>query len=700
MLVFLSVGVAGVAASMVEKPASVIASAQPLDIMWVMMATCLVFMMQIGFLMIEAGAGRSKNAISVAFRNVIDLMICAVVFVFVGFAVMFGESAWGLIGLGGGAATIANLTPAAAAFLLFNTAFCATAATILSGATAERLSLRAFAPTVFFIALILYPIFGHWVWGSALNPENKPLLASLGFYDFAGATVVHSIGAWCALAAVIIVGPREGRYPKVGAGVRMLNGHSKILSGLGALFLIIGWFGFNGGSTFAFSGNVPTVLLNTLVAAACATIVSGLMNYRRFAHFHPDRLFTAIIAGLVAVTASANILPLWGAALIGGSGAFFCSLANRMLVRRGVDDVVGAVASHGIAGAWGSIAFVFFAPEASLPLGSMWAQLGVQCVGVGVAFVWSFGLSWLWFKGLNAVQPIRVSAEEERAGLNLTDHGVSAGLDRVSSSVKELTVGGADLSLRIDIEPGDESYELATNFNKLMAQLEAKEIARRHQDDSVRRREEQVRLADEAQAKQMQQDFERERLIVAEISDFITRAADGQLGDRLSIEDKTGALAEICDGVNRLIDGLSGSIGSIARSASDINAACESLAGVSDDLKQRSASQIDAVQSVTFKLSTMADAAQKSSEMAEDALTIAQETREVSDDVQDGVSKIEKAIRDIEQSAGAIAPIVEMIESIAFKTNLLAVNAAVEAARAGAAGASFAVVAHEVRGLA
>lgn len=675
------------------------AEAGRLDLLWILVCACLVFLMQGGFLLVEAGTVRSKNSISVAFRNLVDALLAVLLYASVGFTVMYGVSAWGIFGVTAGEASLDATSPEVLAFFLFNAAFCATATTIFSGAVAERMSLAAFAPTTIFVAALVYPVFGHWAWGAGVNGENQPLLAAMGFYDFAGATVVHSVGAWVALAGAIAVGPRLGRYSEDGRAVQ-LHGHSKVFSGLGLLCLMVGWFGFNGGSALTFDGTVALILVNTLIAGAAGGVMSACLHYFRFPQFNPDRLITGVIAGLVAVTAAANIVSPLGALLLGAMGGAVNSIASRILARLGIDDVVGAIASHGAAGAWGTVALAFVAAPEALPLKSQLDQAGVQILGVAAAFLWAFPLSLLWFKFIGRFIALRVSEEDEQRGLNAVEHGAQLGVEKLGQSVRELTSGEADLSLRVAAESGDDTYLLAEDFNKLLAQLEAKEIARRALDEQTRLKETAHNRKEADRLERERRAFEEERRIVGEISEFIGRAAGGELGGRLSLEDKAGVLGEIADGVNRLIDGLSGSIGAIAHSAESIHGACASLAEVSGDLRQRSASQIDSVQSVTFRLSTMADAANQSSELAENALGVATETREVSDVVQSGVERIEVAMREIECSAGAIAPVVAMIEAIAFKTNLLAVNAAIEAARAGAAGKSFAVVAHEVRSLA
>lgn len=675
-------------------------TAREIDALWVMLCAFLVFSMQIGFLLFEAGMTRTKNSINVAVKNKLDLLVSVPIFLSLGFLVMFGVSAEGWVGLSYGDAAISRETPTGFAFLLYQAAFCATAATIFSGAVAERFSINAYVLTVAFIALLIYPIYGHWVWGGALNLDNQPVLATIGFYDFAGGTVVHSIGAWVALAGVIVVGPRIGRFSATGSKVYPLYSHSKVLAGTGMLFILIGWFGFNGGSTLAFNGDALAVIANTLVAAVSGGCFSTLFSYYRYRQISPDQVVYGILAGLVGVTAGADLVSFHGAVALGVGGAIVNALFGIWLARRKVDDVVGAVACHGFAGAWGTIALAFFAPVEALPLGDMWDQAGAQVIGVVAGFAWAFGLSYVWFVLLNKVVPLRVPEDHEIRGLNVSEHNASLGSDKLIDAMKELTAGEAELSKRINAEPGDDMHKLSELFNTFLAQLEQREIGRRHVDEIRQRQDEERRERDERDMAEQMARHEQERQIAEEISTFIQRAAEGDLGVRSDLAGKTGALLQIAEGVNRLIDSLSQSIGAIACSAGDIEATCSNLRGEADDLRTRSAGQIDSVQSVTFSLEEMAETASKNSRLAEDALVIAQETQDVSSDVASGVERIEDAIREIEKNAGDIAPVVELIESIAFQTNLLAVNAAVEAARAGDSGRGFAIVAQEVRDLA
>ena len=233
------------------------------------------------------------------------------------------------------------------AFFFFQLAFCSTAVTIFSGAVAERMSFRSFIIASVLLAAIIYPVTGHWVWASLLNTETQGWLETLGFIDFAGSTVVHSVGGWVALAAVLVLGPRLGRFGPEG---REIEPHNMPMAALGMFLIFIGWFGFNGGSTLAFDGSVPLVLVNTLLAAAAGGGAAILLTWLKHGRPHPNAVLNGVLAGLVAITASANMVAVYDAVLIGAVGGVVCFAATVQLETWEVDDAVGAVAVHGYAG--------------------------------------------------------------------------------------------------------------------------------------------------------------------------------------------------------------------------------------------------------------------------------------------------------------------------------------------------------------
>ncbi|MDR4499052.1 MAG: ammonium transporter [Candidatus Scalindua sp.] len=393
---------------------------------WVMAAACMVFFMQLGFTSYEAGFAQSKNVISVSIRNLMVTVVASLVFYTFGFGFMFGKSHVGWIGLdhffaNGVMAHQGNL---AFSFFFFQLVFAATAATILTGAIAERSSFISNIVSVVFVTGIIYPIFGHWVWGNLFCPEQSGWLERLGFIDFAGSTVVHSIGGWFALAGALVVGPRIGKYNPDGSSNRM-GLHNIPLATLGTFFLWFGWFGFNGGSLLRSSANIGLVITNTNLAPAAAGVSALIFNYVTEKRLNAGKFFTAILAGLVAITAASSRVNPDGAVYIGLITGIVAILAQDFIEKiLKIDDPVAAIAVHGVGGVIGTLCVALFADKSTLLVenNSRILQLGIQAVGVGTAFVWSFGLGMLFFWCVKKTLGIRVSPEEERKGLNVAEY--------------------------------------------------------------------------------------------------------------------------------------------------------------------------------------------------------------------------------------------------------------------------------------
>lgn len=302
--------------------------------------------------------------------------------------------------------------------------FASTAATILTGAIAER---SGFIPNIAgtaFIVAIIYPIFGHWAWGNLFSPDQTGWLKELGFIDFAGATVVHSIGGWFAMAAAIMVGPRIDKYNPDGSSNR-IGLHNVPLATLGTFFLWFGWFGFNGGSLLRVSANIGLVILNTNMAAASAGVSALIFIYATRKRIEAGSLFTAILAGLVAITASSNMVTPVSAVAIGLITGILAIIAEGFIEKTlKIDDPVSAIAVHGVGGVIGTLCVAIFAQKSYLLAenGSRMHQLGIQALGVIVAFSWSFGLGMLFFLCLKKVKRLRVTPEEEKRGLNVAEY--------------------------------------------------------------------------------------------------------------------------------------------------------------------------------------------------------------------------------------------------------------------------------------
>lgn len=466
------------------------------DIVWILVAAALVMMMQIGFLLLEAGMVRSKNSINVAQKNLLDFVFSVLVFAGVGFMFAFGASTSLLpIGLDANFFLLSEIDPWTAAFFVFQVMFCGTAATIVSGAVAERMKLPAYVLGSIVMAGFIYPVMAHWAWGSALGPNQGAFLANLGFVDFAGSTVVHATGAWVALAACIILGPRLGRFTPEGTPIR-IAGHSPVLATTGSLLLFFGWIGFNGGSTLAATPDIAPIILNTVMAGTAGAAAGYLAGWWQDKIILPEKSIAGLLGGLVAITAGCMVLTPSGSVIIGIAGGLAAVWGNWLLERKfGIDDAVNAIGVHGFAGVVGTLALAFLAPAETLPLGGAWAQLKVQAIGAGINFVWAFGLGLLFFWVLGRLFAVRVDTKDEERGLNAAEHATRLGIGHVEDALGALVHGTANLDTRLHIEPGDESEQLSRNFNALMDTMQKEEEARSIAQDLRRSDEEAERLA-------------------------------------------------------------------------------------------------------------------------------------------------------------------------------------------------------------
>ena len=397
-----------------------------LNIIWLIIAASMVFFMQVGFTAYEAGCVQVKNVISVSIKNLTDFLVSSTVFYLFGFGLMFGVTNSGIIGTNYFLLNeIESVSDSIGyPFFFFQLAFAGTAATILTGAVSERskLSLNLWAAA--FVVGVVYPIFGHWVWGGLLHPENKGWLENLGFIDFAGSTVVHSIGGWVALAGAIVLGPRMGKYNEDGT-INKIGYHNIPLSTLGTFFLWFGWFGFNGGSALLVDKRIGLIIVNTIMAPTAAGVTALAVAYiREKRPPNVSRIFTAILGGLVAITAGSNRLQPESAIAIGIVTGIIAILAQEFLDRKlKIDDPVGAIAVHGVSGVVGTVGLSILAPSESLLVESRLHQFGIQCLGATVAFVWAFGLSIIFFWVLKKCVGIRAKKEEEEMGLNTAEYG-------------------------------------------------------------------------------------------------------------------------------------------------------------------------------------------------------------------------------------------------------------------------------------
>jgi len=390
-----------------------------LNFVWTLIAAFLVFLMQAGFAMVESGFTRAKNACNILMKNLMDFSVGAIAFWAVGFGLMFGTTN-GFFGTTDFFFSAATGDGEAwnYAFWMFQVVFAATAATIISGAVAERTKFSAYLVYSVFVSALIYPIFGGWAWGSLYNGGGW--LEGLGFIDFAGSTVVHSIGGWLALAGAIVVGPRLGKYDKAGK-VKPIPGHSIPLAGLGVFLLWFGWYGFNPGSTTTGDPSIAIIAVTTTLAAAAGAITAMLATWFKYGKADVGMTLNGALAGLVGITAGcANVTPL-SAVIIGAIAGVLVLFSVLFFDKIRVDDPVGAVSVHGVCGAWGTLAAGIFSVD-----GFSWKQIGVQLTGIGACFVWAFVTGLILFKLIDVVIGMRVSKEEEMAGLDFCEHGATA----------------------------------------------------------------------------------------------------------------------------------------------------------------------------------------------------------------------------------------------------------------------------------
>lgn len=398
-----------------------------IDTVWVLLAAFLVFFMQAGFALVEAGFIRAKNTANIIMKNVMDFAAGSLVYWLIGFAIMFGVDKAGLFGTTGFAITDnfqhLGLSIPIWAFLIFQTVFAATAATIVSGAMAERTKFISYVLYSVLITAIIYPVVGHWAWGGGW-------LSEMGFIDFAGSTVVHSVGGWAGLIGAYLVGPRLGKYEKDGR-VNAIPGHNIILAALGLFILWFGWFGFNPGSTLAGTdSSIALIAVNTNLSAAAGAVAAMVFTWLKYGKPDVSLTLNGALAGLVAITAGCASVSA-GASIIIGLGAgilvvFSVGFIDRVLK---IDDPVGAISAHAVCGSFGTLMVGFLALDGGLFYGGGTALLLTQFIGVIAVFAWVALASLILFGVIKATIGLRVSEEEEIMGLDIYEHGMEAYAD-------------------------------------------------------------------------------------------------------------------------------------------------------------------------------------------------------------------------------------------------------------------------------
>lgn len=396
-----------------------------LNTFWVLIAGALVFFMQAGFALVEAGFTRSKNTTNILFKNLMDFCIGTLAFWVVGYGIMFGVGN----GFFGEIEWLSKVDHASAlgipnmAFFFFQLVFAATAATIVSGAMAERTKFSSYLIYSAIITMVIYPISGHWIWGGGW-------LAQLGFHDFAGSTVVHSVGGWLALVGAAVLGPRIGKYKN--GKIYAIPGHNLLIGALGVFILWLGWFGFNPGSTLSLSNPtlVANIFVNTNAAAAAGGVATLLLTWIRYGKPGLSMTLNGVLAGLVAITAGCDTVTPGGAVIIGLLAGLLVVFSVEFFDRVAkIDDPVGAVSVHGINGAFGTLMVGFFAKEngiTGLFYGGGWDLVVTQLIGVGAIAAWAIGCGLILFFILKKTVGLRVTKKEEENGLDYYEHGEKA----------------------------------------------------------------------------------------------------------------------------------------------------------------------------------------------------------------------------------------------------------------------------------
>jgi Amt family ammonium transporter len=445
-----------------------------LDTFWLLICAILVFLMQAGFMCLETGLSRNKNSINVALKNVSDFGISVVVFWAFGFALMYGTSVSGLFGT-----KFFFFTTKVAGYqtyFVFQAMFVATAATIISGAVAERLKFFSYIIITLLVSGLFYPIVGHWSW--AFNFENPAQkfgwLGQLGYLDFAGASVVHSVGGWIALSVLLVVGNRTGRF-REDDKKKSFQGSNTPMAALGALILWFGWFGFNGGANGAMDLKIPLILINTFLSASFGLIFSSVMGIIVLKKPEPLFMITGPLAGLVSITASCAYVDPTHAIIIGSIGGIISGSTIVLLEKIKIDDVVSAIPVHLACGIWGTIAVALFANFELMGVEkTRLEQIYIQLIGISSIGAFCFIGSYLILKTINSFFPLRVSKIHEELGLNISEHNASTDTHELLEVLTNQAKSD-NYSSRAPQDPFTESGIIGTQYNVIMNKLEQSE---------------------------------------------------------------------------------------------------------------------------------------------------------------------------------------------------------------------------------
>ncbi|WP_246836740.1 ammonium transporter [Leptospira kmetyi] len=609
-----------------ESPAQELSKS--VDPIWIIVCAALVFFMQAGFLMLETGLSRLKNTINVAVKNLMDYIVGTIAFFCLGFGFMFGLSNEGWIGTD--LFFLESLTDGKEfAFFLFQVAFMGTAATIVSGAVAERIKFSAYLIVSVAVSIFIYPVFGHWTWGGGW-------IAKLGFVDFAGSTVVHSLGGWISLAGVILLGARKDKFKEDGSP-RKIQGHNLTFSVLGVFILWFGWFGFNGGSALSFTDQVPLIILNTSLAGSAGGLSAIFISWLFYRIASVEECMNGVLGGLVAVTAGCHEIQPSSALLLGaiaGASVVIAAWVLEKVFR--LDDVVGAFPVHGVCGIIGTLLLPVLSKNSNI-------QIYSQLIGVVTCAVWSFGLGLILFWILKVSIGIRVNEEYEEKGLNVAEHGAGSSWIDLIHSLKDLSKGGGDLTRKIHVDTGTEAGAIAFLMNQYLGNL----------------------------GKMIYTIKEKSGELEHSASEIST--AWGHMSQ--GIQEQAASLEE----VTSVFDSFRESFRRISASASE-----------QKEIEQNAKKMLNELVSGFQRFNIDLEIGSQKSEAS--VKTIDSSRKEL--------GNLESDINDIGSSAKKVEGLVKLLNDISTKLGMLSINASIEAARSGTSGKGFGVVAEEINKLA
>lgn len=542
-----------------------------LDYVWIIICAALVFMMQAGFMCLESGLASAKNSINIAIKNLADFIVASILFWAVGFGIMFGTDIHGIFGGSDFFPSIAD--PWTAVVFTFQVVFAGTSATIVSGAISGRTRFSGYLIISAVISGLIYPVFGHWAWGGLFHGQNGWLQA-LGFKDFAGSTVVHSVGAWISLASIIVIGPRISKFGEDGT-VNQFPPHNMTFAYLGGFILLFGWFGFNCGSTMKASLASGQIAVNTLLSGCFGCVTCAALSWIGSPLKRPtgEMIVNGLLGGLVGVTAGCAYFSAWGAVATGAVSGIIvyagCGFVEKTLK---LDDVVSAVTVHGFCGAWGTIAVaIFILPEHLAPM-TRFAQFKIQLLGVIACFAWTFGLGIIILKFVDRFTGgLRVSREAELMGLNISEHGASSSLLDLIENIRNATVRGDFSSAKkVEVEVGTEIGDLAAGFNRMVDAIQQAFTETQSQMETARTASVKAETAQEA----LIQSRSKYQARIREIADAIGGVMS-ETEQALNTIESQGS--HVVANINDLMD-LSKAINAILKMINDISMSTKLIA--------------------------------------------------------------------------------------------------------------------------